>query len=71
MNDQLAMSVGKELGMAIGNALDRMRYCLDQLTDEQVWQRPAPDMNSIGNLLLHLAGNVRQWIISGLHSPLS
>jgi uncharacterized damage-inducible protein DinB len=31
-----------------------------------VWWRANPESNSIGNLLLHLAGNVRQWIISGV-----
>jgi len=34
------------------------------LTDEQIWWRPNEDSNSIGNLILHLAGNVRQWIVA-------
>lgn len=37
-----------------------IRHCLGQLDDGQVWWRPKQDMNSIGNLLLHLAGNLRQ-----------
>jgi hypothetical protein len=37
-----------------------IRHCLGQLDDGQVWWRPRPDMNSIGNLLLHLAGNLTQ-----------
>ena len=36
------------------------------LTDEQIWWRPNGASNSIGNLMLHLAGNVRQWIIAGV-----
>ncbi len=40
--------------------------CLDELTDEQVWHRDSIHENSIGNLILHLAGNVRQWIGHGL-----
>jgi uncharacterized damage-inducible protein DinB len=36
------------------------------LTDEQVWWRPNEGSNSIGNLLLHLSGNVRQWIVGGV-----
>ena len=36
------------------------------LTHEQVWWRPNSESNSIGNLILHLEGNVRQWIISGI-----
>lgn len=47
-------------------ALKKIHHCLAQLTDEQVWWRPADDMNAIGNLLLHLCGNVRQWIIAGV-----
>src|SRR5262245_65336722 len=39
---------------------------IDALDDEQVWRRPNESSNSIGNLLLHLSGNVRQWIISGV-----
>ena len=37
-----------------------IRHCLDQLDDAQVWWRPREDMNSVGNLLLHLAGNLKQ-----------
>lgn len=37
-----------------------IRHCLGQLDDEEVWVRPRADMNSIANLLLHLAGNLRQ-----------
>jgi uncharacterized damage-inducible protein DinB len=46
--------------------LPKIERCLDRLTDEQVWWRPNEESNSIGNLLLHLSGNVRQWIVSGL-----
>ncbi len=40
--------------------------CLDVLTDEDVWWRPHETSNSIGNLLLHLTGNIRQWIVGGV-----
>ncbi len=40
--------------------------CLDSLTDEQMWWRPNEQSNSIGNLLLHLNGNLRQWIVAPL-----
>ena len=36
--------------------------CLDLLTEDQVWQQPNDNLTSIGNLILHLNGNVRQWI---------
>jgi len=38
--------------------------CLESLSNEQVWWRPNEASNSIGNLLLHLNGNVQQWLVS-------
>jgi uncharacterized damage-inducible protein DinB len=50
--------------------LPRIIRCLETLQQDQVWWRPHRTSNSIGNLVLHLEGNVRQWIISGLgHRP--
>jgi uncharacterized damage-inducible protein DinB len=46
--------------------LPKIKRCVENLTDEQVWWRPNPDSNSIGNLLLHISGNARQWIVGGL-----
>lgn len=45
-------------------SLQMIRHCVGQLNDEQVWWRPHEDMNSIGNLLLHLTGNLRQRLLS-------
>jgi len=42
----------------------RLRTCVDSLTDEQVWWRPNDASNSIGNLILHLNGNITQWLIA-------
>ena len=36
--------------------------CLGKLTDEQIWRRDHANENTIGNLVLHLCGNVQQWI---------
>jgi uncharacterized damage-inducible protein DinB len=44
----------------------RIEACLGQLSEEQVWSRGQANENTIGNLVLHLCGNVRQWIISSL-----
>ena len=46
--------------------LKRVHYCLDQLTEDQIWWRPNKESNSIGNLVLHLCGNLRQWIMTGI-----
>ena len=59
-------TVAAAANQELTNAFDRIRHCLGQLSDEQVWQRESEAMNSIGNLILHLCGNVRQWIVSGI-----
>lgn len=40
--------------------------CLERLEGDRFWTRPNPASNSVGNLLLHLSGNIRQYVISGL-----
>jgi uncharacterized damage-inducible protein DinB len=40
--------------------------CCDHLTEEQMWHRGADHENSVANLLLHLSGNMRQWIMHGI-----
>src|SRR5262252_11091794 len=44
----------------------KIASAVDALDDEQVWRRPNESSNGVGNLLLHMSGNVRQWIISGV-----
>ena len=44
----------------------RIIRCLKILSADEIWWRPNRASNSVGNLVLHLQGNVRQWIISGL-----
>jgi hypothetical protein len=44
----------------------RIETCLLKLTPEQIWMRGSENQNAVGNLVLHLTGNVRQWILSGV-----
>ena len=46
--------------------MPKIEKCLDVLSEEDVWWRAHETNNSVGNLLLHLSGNVRQWIVSGI-----
>jgi hypothetical protein len=46
--------------------VDRIDSCVEKLNQEQVWARTSPNQNAVGNLLLHLNGNVRQWIMHGV-----
>jgi uncharacterized damage-inducible protein DinB len=45
----------------------RLRSAVESLTDEQVWWRPNDASNSIGNLILHLNGNVYQWLVASFN----
>jgi hypothetical protein len=64
--DELVAAVGDEAANELASALGKIKHCLGQLSDEHVWWRCKPERNSVGNLVLHLCGNVRQWIVSGL-----
>jgi uncharacterized damage-inducible protein DinB len=44
----------------------KIARCLEALPASALWRRSDDDSNSVGNLLLHLTGNVRQWIVSGV-----
>jgi uncharacterized damage-inducible protein DinB len=46
--------------------LPKIRRCLATMSEEDLWWRPNVRSNSVGNLVLHLAGNIRQWIVSGV-----
>jgi uncharacterized damage-inducible protein DinB len=50
----------------IDDFLPKIERCLERLTDDQIWSRPNDHSNSIGNLVLHLCGNARQWIVCGV-----
>ncbi len=43
-----------------------LRTCLVKLSDEDIGWRPNEKSNSVGNLILHLCGNIRQWVIHGV-----
>lgn len=46
--------------------LPRIERCVERLPDDALWWRANEGSNSVGNLMLHLAGNLRQWIVTGL-----
>jgi uncharacterized damage-inducible protein DinB len=45
----------------------RLRACVESLSDEELWWRPNEVSNSAGNLVLHLNGNVTQWLVIPFH----
>ena len=66
----MAVEVGLEFirvaRAELRDGCDRVGACLRQLSTEQIWTRSHEFENSVGNLVLHLCGNVRQWILSGI-----
>ena len=46
--------------------LPKIRLSVAPLTEDDIWWRPAAGSNSIGNLMLHIEGNARQWILGGV-----
>lgn len=64
--DALATTIGLDLADELSSGMESIRHCVDQLSQEQIWWRPREEMNSIANLMLHIAGNIRQWIVSAV-----
>lgn len=51
-------------------SIPRLEKCLGMMSESEIWHRPNENSNSVGNLVLHLCGNCRQWVISTLgHVP--
>jgi len=58
--------IAKARSLLMTDYLPKIERCMERLQDEDVWWRRGEESNSIGNLVLHLCGNVRQWIVSGV-----
>jgi uncharacterized damage-inducible protein DinB len=66
MTDVTQAFLAKSRTLLLSEYLPKIERCLEHLTDEDVWWRANDASNSIGNLMLHLRGNVTQWIIAGV-----
>jgi uncharacterized damage-inducible protein DinB len=72
MTDIAKLFIAQSRGFLSSDYLPRIERCLEVLSDEDVWWRANEGSNSIGNLLLHLEGSTRAWIIGlagGRQSP--
>jgi uncharacterized damage-inducible protein DinB len=49
-----------------GESIPRVKQCLNSLSEAQIWERPYRQLPAIGNLVLHVHGNARQWILQTL-----
>jgi len=50
----------------LGQMTEYLVACVKKLSDEQIWRRQGAYENAVGNLILHLCGNARQWIMHGV-----
>jgi uncharacterized damage-inducible protein DinB len=66
MDDTLECQFLDHSAGKLRNYTERIETCLGKLNEEQVWARGGENENAVGNLVLHLSGNVRQWIVSGV-----
>jgi len=62
-NSAIARAFIHETRSTLAQEQRRIHHSFQQLSDEQIWQRPAPDVNCAGTILLHLLGNLRQWFL--------
>jgi uncharacterized damage-inducible protein DinB len=66
MSDPAAAFLAQSREYLTGHYLPKILAAVEPLSDEDLWWRPNEASTSVGNILLHLAGNIRQWIVSGL-----
>ena len=66
MADAARVFIDKSRNLLTSDYVPKIERCLDLLTDEDIWWRPNDVSNSIGNLILHLCGNVTMWIVGGV-----
>lgn len=64
VDKQLATVLLSAARAELSDCRRKIRHCVDQLTDEQLWHRTGESFNSIANLLLHLSGNLGERIVS-------
>ena len=66
MHDSREKFISQSRKLLLQEYWPKIVRCLEVLPVEDLWWRPNGISNSIGNLLLHLSGNVRQWIVAGV-----
>ncbi|WP_339728625.1 DUF1572 family protein [uncultured Gimesia sp.] len=65
--DEITQEFIQESVHLLKQSRHKIRHCLNQLDLDQIWWRPVPGLNSIGNLILHLCGNLNQWAVCGIN----
>lgn len=66
MTDVGRTFIEKSRRLLVADYVPKIERCVQRLGDEDVWWRPNEASNSIGNLILHLCGNVTMWMVGGV-----
>jgi uncharacterized damage-inducible protein DinB len=66
IQEKIATEFREQSCVRLTEMVNQMESCVGRLSDEQLWQRGGEHENAIGNLILHLCGNMRQWILHGV-----
>ncbi len=66
MEEQLILEFKQNSIFRLNESARMVKIALENITERQLWERPNTNSNSIGNLLLHLRGNITQYAISSL-----
>lgn len=64
--DASSVFLEKSRALLTSDYLGKIERCIERLGDQDIWWRPNEASNSIGNLILHLCGNVTMWILGGV-----
>src|SRR2546421_11866007 len=65
-DDSIGAAFIQNARQTLEDCLKKIDHCVGQISEEDAWWRPFPEANSIGNIVLHLCGNIGQWIVSGI-----
>ncbi len=63
---ELSVSFKGQAVFRMNESTERIEKCLKMLTVAQACKKPNESSNSIANLILHLCGNITQYILSSL-----
>jgi hypothetical protein len=64
--DAIGESFTRYAASKLRRYMAQISRCCGLLSETEIWQRDNPHCNAIGNLLLHLRGNITQWIVEGV-----
>ncbi len=66
LENKITADFGDVSSRRLGQMTEYLVTCVKKLSDEQIWRRQGAHENAVGNLMLHLCGNARQWIMHGV-----